>query len=326
MIADVFKVFLIAFGFSALFSYPIYRTLLLTKSRQTIDPHLAAHQMKQGTPTMGGLIIFFALLVSFPLLLGILPNRVAEVSAYGGLFLAYTIIGFIDDFVVPRMLKGKRGLGWLPKLAMQVGFAVAASYFVFNGNLVAIGISTFLILFFSNAYNFADGLDGLSGSIWLALVPGLLTFTLFSPNRPDVASLVIACISGGVVTFLFYNAPPAKVFMGDVGSLPIGAVLGLAICQLAVVLGPAGEMVIMWDTLGPLCLLSLMMMAELFPSPMQVAYYKLTKKRLFPMAPIHHGFEKVGWPESRVVWTFALFQLVCSMGAAYWFLSSRGTI
>jgi phospho-N-acetylmuramoyl-pentapeptide-transferase len=144
-------------------------------------------------------------------------------------------------------------------------------------------------------------------------------------------AIIAAALMGAVIPFLFLNAPPAKVFMGDVGSLPVGAVLGLGVASilsprfeaLSVNTDPFASNLDKWishqtiegtiwrtEMMIPLSILCLLMVVELVPVPTQIFWVKVFKKRLFPFTPIHHAFEKAGWPETRVVWTFALSQLV----------------
>jgi phospho-N-acetylmuramoyl-pentapeptide-transferase len=338
--------FWVSFSVSAIAAYPTYRLLLKTKSRQIIDPYAPEkHMEKQGTPTMGGLIILAGAMAG---LLALRPwmggsSRVDSIEAPGipympilggalALMIGFAFIGFADDFIVPRMVAGKRGLGWRQKIVLEVLFAVVGVGLAFGWYIgPATALAVFTVLFFANAYNFSDGLDGLAGSLLLGLAAGLFVLNGIGDGYEALAP-VFAVLVGGTLPFLFLNAPPAKVFMGDVGSLPIGAVLGLAVAVLAfggssgygLHEGPlanhlvhqtldAPNLVAIETTLWlPLLILSLPMIAELVPVPLQVGYYKLTKKRLFPMTPIHHAFEKMGWPESRVVWSFALFQLLCS--------------
>lgn len=306
-----------SFFAAAVVAWPIYRLLLLTKSRQKIDPHAPeTHQRKQGTPTMGGLIIVVGTAVAMALTLRDSSMTVSGFTAGAWILLVgFAAIGFVDDFVVPRVWKGKRGLGWKQKIILEFGLAGLASHLVMPAPHLAFWLTFFLILFFSNAYNFADGLDGLSGTIWLGLAVGL---TMISNGEAPHGTIALA-ITGGTVVFLFLNAPPAKVFMGDVGSLPIGALLGWCVASnLWSGTWNPGELDL---TLAPaLLVMSLLMVAELVPVPMQVAYFKLTKgKRLFPMTPIHHAFEKKGWPETRVVFAFALTQFLLSLAAISWF-------
>lgn len=160
-------------------------------------------------------------------------------------------------------------------------------------------IAVFLIVFFSNAYNFADGMDGLAGSILMIVAAGLGCLALVN-NRSE-AALLCALLFGATIPFLYFNAPPAKVFMGDVGALPIGAVLGMLFYQI----GTANTSSLLGSSI-----ISILLIIELVLVPIQVASVKIRKKKIFPFTPIHHAFEKSGWPETRVVSSFALFQLV----------------
>jgi phospho-N-acetylmuramoyl-pentapeptide-transferase len=290
-------------------SFPLLKWLR-ANAKQIIDPHAPeGHQLKKGTPTMGGIMIVAGVLGSC------LWWNSTEASGRGGstsimgcfaCFFVFAVIGFVDDFVVPKFT-GKRGLGWLPKLVMQVAGAAIPAWVVYmnDANVIAkVAVFAFFILFLSNAVNFADGLDGLSSTLWLALVVGLIGV--------GIASNVHIAIAAGVIVFLFYNAPPAKVFMGDVASLPIGATLGWGVAEYLTGFRH-GFLGIDWLRFVPMVALCGMMIAMLVPVPLQVGYYKLTKKRIFPATPIHHSFEKIGWPETRIVFVFFLVQMVLSM-------------
>lgn len=319
---ELLQAFWVAFLVSAIVAWPIYRWLRATV-KQKIDPHAPeGHQLKQGTPTMGGLIVLVGAMAGMLLspLLANMPSTASQgMTPLLLLLVGFGLIGFVDDFVVPRMPAGKRGLGWKQKLLMEIAVAAGAMAMGQAHGVWPIAVGTFLILFFSNAYNFSDGLDGLAGSLWIGLSVGIL---LMSPG-PAVAVTVIA-ILGGVLSFLFLNAPPARVFMGDVGSLPLGAVLGYAVFTMLFPPATSG-FALDGSALVPVVILSFVMMAELLPVPMQVAYFKATKgKRLFPMTPIHHAFEKKGWKETKVVWTFALVQLLLSLAAVSVYLAMKG--
>ena len=320
--------FALAFALSALLAAPLMALLRKLNAKQTIHTHAPeSHQVKEGTPTMGGLII----------LAGLVPALVVNALKLGpavyfivGLVVAFAAIGFIDDYVVPRSGSGKRGLGWAPKLMMQFAAATLAGPALgLSFHPLSWGVLVLFVLFFTNAFNFADGLDGLAGSVGVIFALGLtvvLAIALPLANLGPSMALV-----GAILPFLFLNAHPAKVFMGDVGALPIGALLGL------LVFAPLRDVILpLVDPVGfaaenhppmpfapsaaviPLLVLSIVMIAELVPVPLQVGYFKLTKgKRLFPFTPIHHSFEKKGWPETRVVWSFALVQLLCALVAIY---------
>ncbi len=285
---------------SGLLAGPILQTLLRLNSRQTVSEYAPeGHQKKQGTPTMGGLIIVAGALAAMAI------SGYRDFAALT-LLVGFALIGFVDDFVVPRVYVGKRGLGWKQKIMMQFAVALGAALLT-RGNLAQVGWIFFAVLFYSNAYNFADGIDGLAGTILLGLGGGLLALGLLGEAR--TATLVpLAALLGGVVPFLFLNAPPAKVFMGDVGSMPIGAVLGYVVARFALGLSSGGA----WTgpVLLPLLVISLVMAVELIPVPLQILSVKLRKKRIFPYTPIHGAFEKAGWPETRVMFMFALAQFV----------------
>lgn len=289
-----------AFAVAALLAKPILATLLSLNSRQTVSVHAPeGHQKKQGTPTMGGLIVVAGALAAM------LVTGYRDFAAVA-LLVGFALVGFVDDFVVPRRFVGKRGLGWRQKILMQLAVAVGAAILA-GTNVLGIGLIVFLVLFFSNAYNFSDGLDGLAGTILLGLGGGLLVLGFLGDMR--TAWLVpLAALLGGIVPFLFVNAPPARVFMGDVGSLPLGAVLGYVVAQFALGFrAPDGHASVgAW----PLVAISLVMAVELIPVPLQILSVKVRKKRIFPYTPIHHAFEKAGWPETRVVFHFALAQLL----------------
>ena len=289
-----------ALAVAGLLAKPILNTLLRLNSRQTVSAHAPeGHQKKQGTPTMGGLIVVGGTLVAM------LVTGHRDFSAVA-LLVGFALIGFVDDFVVPRRFVGKRGLGWRQKILMQIAVAVVAAL-IARTNLAGAGLIVFLVLFFSNAYNFSDGLDALAGTILLSLGGGLLALGLLTGMRTEWLVPLVALL-GAVVPFLFLNAPPARVFMGDVGSLPIGAVLGYVVARFAL----GVDVFDVHHAVPPaaLVVISLVMAAELIPVPLQILSVKLRKKRIFPYTPIHHAFEKAGWPETRVVVHFALVQLL----------------
>jgi len=322
--------FWVAFAIAAILAYPVFRTLLALKSRQTVSQYAPeGHQVKQGTPTMGGIIMGLGFLIWGAIHWG--GDRTNDGIGYWLLFLGFMLIGFIDDFVVPRLLKGKRGLGWKQKILMQLVVAGGVAWFLKPDPVIA-GFLLFTILFFSNAYNFSDGLDGLAGTLGLLIFGGLGVLGLFV-NEPRELSVVCFAICATYLPFLYLNAPPAKVFMGDVGSLPLGAVMGLMVGQLSLDwemalpsayprsstthLSPWFHMEGVWNMtmICALSLLSIVMIAELIPVPLQIFSVKVFKRKLFPYTPIHHAFEKAGWPESRVVWRFAFVQALCTAAA-----------
>ncbi len=293
----------VSFLIAALASKPILNALIAAKSRQTINQHLEEHAHKQGTPTMGGLIILVAIIAAM------LLNWQKEIIPMLILVATFGVIGFVDDYVVPRLQEGARGLGWKQKLVLQVVGAGSACYLNGQHDAKTLGLGIFLILFFSNAYNFADGLDGLAGTMGLVLCAGLSLIALFIGIPSPVMIALTGCIAGFLV-FLYYNAPPARVFMGDVGALPIGALLGFIVWSLGIYSGPR--------LVGPLTVVSGMMIIELVPVPIQVAYFKATGKRIFPRTPVHHAFQHAGWPETRVTMMFVLAQCLLVWIGVLW--------
>lgn len=321
-----------AFLASALVAYPVWRVLLAVKSRQTVSQFAPeGHQKKQGTPTMGGIIIVIGAVVALVAYSAFLapppPGEAIWEKWFGAcaiLLLGFAAIGFIDDFVVPRLIKGKRGLGWKQKIVMQVVLAVVATSCLTGWHITAqSALYVFLILFASNAYNFLDGLDALAGSVLLALCGGLAVLAATAPMGGEIR-IVLTALMGATIPFLFLNAPPAKIFMGDVGSLPIGAILGLVFATLAwptsggwtfytpysTLAAPSGPTDFNGSMILPLLVIGFVLIAELVPVPMQIFSVKVFKRKIFPYTPIHHAFEKKGWAETRVVWHFLLAQIL----------------
>ncbi|MBS1704955.1 MAG: hypothetical protein JST40_03715 [Armatimonadetes bacterium] len=305
--------FWIALFVSGISAPAILRLLAALKSRQTVSEHVKEHAHKQGTPTMGGIIILFGFLVA-----GFIVQPKAIVPLLIVAFFA--VIGFVDDYLVPRMMSGKRGLGWKQKLLMQIiGTTLIAR--IGTNDWLIIAWVVFMVLFMSNAYNFSDGMDGLAGSLALLLAIGLAVLSFVSGIKSFTPSLM-AALAGGLIPFLYFNAPPAKVFMGDVGALPIGALFGYTFVEIPVraVNMHYGLFVL------PLFVLGLVMVIELVPVPIQIASVKLRKKRVFPATPIHHAFQSAGWPETRVVWLFVLVQLLCLALALTWMMMLGGSL
>jgi phospho-N-acetylmuramoyl-pentapeptide-transferase len=296
-----FAVGLVAASVAACIVYPL---LLRLQVRQTVSQHVQEHAHKQGTPTMGGLIFVIGSMAALLLVSSSTQEQNLAAAITIGMF---ATLGFVDDFVVPRFFAGKRGLGWGPKLALQAALAgivvLASGANSTNEWKIACFVS---ILFFANAYNFADGLDWLAGSLAYPLFLAL-------PFLAGASWIgVTGAVLGAMVPFMVLNRPKARLFMGDTGSLPLGALLGLG-AAAAMPLGPdSGNLTMAWVALA---LWSVVMLIELVPVPLQILSVKLRGKRLFPMTPIHHAFQKAGWPETRIVSMFFFVQLVASLAA-----------
>ncbi len=300
---------------TALIIIPLFKKI----AKQSISKHLEeAHRSKKNVPTMGGLIFIIPTLITIILLL--ITNKIEfnySLLIILFTFTMYGLIGFIDDFLIIKR-KNNKGLKENEKLLFQLIIAVIFFYlFMISGNEPLIwihslnirinigfiyGIFILLILLSSsNAVNLTDGLDGLAGGL---SVIALLSFGIISYNSGwlegyDTIGLFCFTLIGSILGFLVFNTNPARIFMGDTGSLALGATLGsLAILTryefLLIVIG----IVFVIETVS--CIL-------------QRYYYKLTKKRLFPMAPLHHAFEKKGWRESDIVKLFWIIGLLGSM-------------
>ena len=279
----------------------------------------ATHLSKGGTPTMGGIFIILSIVISM-LLWGDLDNKVIWLPLSA--FVAFGLIGFLDDYLkVTR--HNSAGLHAWVKLAGQFAVAtavvlvlyfsggeeVSALYIPFFKNpLVDLGplwipFAILLVVGESNAVNFSDGLDGLlAGLLILVFITlGILTYIsgrvdyasyLGIPYIAGAGELTVFCFAaaGACVGFLWFNAHPAEVFMGDVGSLSLGgliAVISLIIKKEILILVIGGVFIL-----------------EIFSVIIQVVSFKLRKKRVFLMAPLHHHFELAGWPETKVVIRF----------------------
>ncbi|MBD1852210.1 phospho-N-acetylmuramoyl-pentapeptide-transferase [Leptolyngbya sp. FACHB-711] len=267
-----------------------------------------AHLKKAGTPTMGGLFFVPAAVLLALVWTGFQPNVVA-VSA---LTLAYAAIGWYDDWQILSK-KSNKGISPRMKLALQVGFgglfclwaaltqpATITTLTLPLGFMLPLGLLFFPLAWFvlvaeSNATNLTDGLDGLAGGTGSIALLGLAA--LVAPNSPELATFCV-CLSGGCLGFLVHNHHPARVFMGDTGSLALG--------------GALAAVAILTQSLFGLFLLSGVFFAETLSVIAQVSYYKATKdangigKRLLKMSPLHHHFELSGWTETQVVGRFYL--------------------
>jgi phospho-N-acetylmuramoyl-pentapeptide-transferase len=287
------------------------------------------HLTKQGTPTMGGVLIIAAL-VSSVLLWSDLSNRYVWVVLFATV--SFGAVGFWDDYL-KVVKKRSMGLRAYQKFGLQIAAALAIGFFLyFNPSdpnrthlsvpflkRLLLDLGWFYIPFVvtvivgsSNAVNLTDGLDGLAiGLVGIAATANAVIVYL-GGNRviaeylrilyiPGSGELAIFCgaLLGASLGFLWYNAHPAEVFMGDVGSLSLGGALG----TLAVV---TKHELILVITGG-------IFVAETVSVMLQVASYKLTGKRLFKMAPIHHHFEQLGWPESKVIARFWIMGIILAL-------------
>ena len=284
---------------------------------------------KSGTPTMGGLIILIGILAG-TLLWSDLKNIYIWTLIF--ITLGLGLLGFLDDLLKIRY-ENSRGLNSKLKFFGQLIIAAISLYIlveysgheylykiyfpffknlIFDLGLLFIPFGLFVIIGSSNAVNLTDGLDGLATvpiilvAICYTLISYLVGNIIFSDYLqiqyiPNVGEISIFCgsIVGACLGFLWYNAPPAKIFMGDTGSLSLGGSLGAVgiITKHEIVLAITGGLFVL----------------EAVSVMVQVISFKLTGKRIFKMAPIHHHFEKKGWPESTVVIRFWIISIILAM-------------
>ncbi len=316
----------VAFVVSAVvgkFLIPALRALKAGQSIKEIGPNW--HKGKEGTPTMGG-IMFMVGITAAVLIFGWRDMREGNLTALFILAFAlvYGAIGFIDDYAKVKK-HDNTGLTAGPKFLLQLAAAVAFLallrltghlspnlYIPFFNTywhlpwLVYLIFAAFVIVGCVNAVNLTDGLDGLAGSVTLPVAVFFMVLSAWWDKGP--AGIFAGALAGGLLGFLIYNFYPAKVFMGDTGSLFLGgAVCGMAFAMDApLVLIPVGIIYI----------------AETLSDIIQVGYFKLSHgKRIFRMAPLHHHLELGGWSEVRIVLTFtaitAAFCILAFVGCMY---------
>jgi phospho-N-acetylmuramoyl-pentapeptide-transferase len=316
---------------SLIISFIVGPTMIRRLSRKKIGQAIRelgpqSHYEKKGTPTMGGTLILVAVAIS-TLLWADLSNRYIWVILL--VTLGYGVIGFIDDY--RKVIKNNSdGLSAKAKYLWQSVIGLTAAVFLYKTALIPaetqlfvpffkdvmldmgwvyIVLTYFVIVGTSNAVNLTDGLDGLaimptvmvaSGLGIFAYLSGHLEFSgyLAIPYLPNAGDLIVFCAAlvGAGLGFLWFNAYPAMVFMGDVGALALGGALGV----LAVLVRQEIVLVIMGGVF----------VMETVSVIIQVASFKMTGKRVFRMAPIHHHFELKGWPEPRVIVRFWIITVI----------------
>ena len=272
------------------------------------------HQAKEGTPTFGGLIFIIpTLIVTLVLLLTHKMELTEDLKMVLFVFITHAVIGFIDDFLSHK--KGKNeGLTVLQKLFMQLFIALFVFYlYIKNGGQTSLIVSTlginiemkwlygifilFILVGSSNAVNLTDGLDGLAGGLSaISFVAFSLISLMVGYSDMGIFSLIL---TGSILGFVFFNAHPAKVFMGDTGSLSLGAVMGM--------------IAILTHREVTLLIVAFVFVLETLSVILQVIWYKSFNKRLFLMTPIHHHFEKMGMSEVDIVRMFWLVGLILAM-------------
>lgn len=294
---------------------PIFIPMLARfKFGQTVrDEGPQSHLAKNGTPTMGGVMMIVAILIT-----GLTRAKISQGLIVGLIcIVGFGFVGFLDDFIKIKM-KRSLGLKAYQKIILQFALALYIAYYQysaspsatqlvipFTNHIINLGIwyIPFMMIFIIgtvNAVNLTDGLDGLASGVTLIVSCFFVLFAV-SISNSDVAILA-AATAGACLGFLGFNSYPAKVFMGDTGSMALGG----AVVAFATL------------TNSPLIIIivGFIYLAEALSVMIQVTYFKLTNgKRIFKMAPLHHHFEQCGWPETRVVFVFWIVTVVlCWIG------------
>ncbi len=309
---DVILPILISFGISVVLSPIIIPFLKKLKFGQFVrDDGPESHLKKSGTPTMGGLIILFSIVITALFYIKDYPDIIPILFAT----LGFGLIGFLDDYIKVVM---KRSLGlraWQKMLGQFIVTGIFAYYIHANtdlgttmiipfvGKTVDIGWVYFPLMFFVmlgtvNGANFTDGLDGLASSVTVLIAT---FFTVIAIGYGYGIAPITCATVGSLLGFLVYNVYPARVFMGDTGSLALG---GFVASTAYVMQMPLIILVV-----------AFIYFAEVLSVIIQVVSFKTTGKRVFKMAPIHHHFELCGWPETKVVSIFSIVTAVlCLIG------------
>ncbi len=309
----------ISFGLTALLGkwlIPFLRRLKFGQTIREIGP--AWHQNKQGTPTMGGIMFIIGITIS--VLVGLVLSGVINgvdttlqtTKIVGGVVMAcvFGLVGFFDDYI---SIKKKRNLGLTEKQKLVLQFAIAGAYlfsvYLAGGTsetiipfigTIDLGVfyyilAAIIIVGMVNAVNFADGVDGLCGTVTFFAALSFMMCALLTNNTGIV--YVALALAGGCLGFLMWNFNPAKVFMGDTGSLFLGGM----VCALA------------FGINMPILLLpvGIIYIAEILSVVIQVTYFKATKgKRLFKMSPLHHHYELSGWNEVKICVVFGIVTII----------------
>ena len=305
---------LISFGISSLLGPVVIPWLKRLKIGQTVrEDGPAAHLKKNGTPTMGGVLILLGVSVTTLIFLKDYPGTAPILF----LTVGFGLIGFLDDYI-KVLCRRSMGLTPLQKLTGQIGVTALFAWYLLHYTDVSLamrvpffpdryldfGVWNLPILFFIvlgtvNGVNFTDGLDGLAGSVTLMVT---VFFTAVAIGERSGIEPVTCAVAGALLGFLLFNVYPAAVFMGDTGSLALGGFV--AAC------GYLLQMPLYIDLVGAVYL------AEVLSVILQVAYFKASGgRRLFKMAPLHHHFELCGWSETRIAAVFTIITaLMCLVG------------
>jgi phospho-N-acetylmuramoyl-pentapeptide-transferase len=320
MTLELIQALLLSFALVVILMPPYIRLLRwVGMGKQIREEGPETHFVKQGTPTMGGLLVIAVVVVLFLLL------RRPE----GGVFAPLAALAFVgtlgafDDYLNAKTGEGIRArqkMLWLVVVAGVAAFQIQGTYDItgirvpFIGEVlidpwVYVAVAAFAIVASANGVNITDGLDGLAGgTLVFAFVAFLLIALLNQPNQPQIAFLC-ALVIGALLGFLWFNVHPAQIIMGDSGSLALGA-------TLAVIALITGQILV-------LPLIGIIFVVETSSVMLQVAYFKATGgRRIFRMSPIHHHFELGGWDEEKITLRFWIVAILSGLLGVTLFLSS----
>ena len=313
MITKIILTMMFSLILSILLGLILIPILKKIKAGQNLSIYLRnTHLNKEGTPTMGGLIFIIPTLIVM-----LFFKKTSSFIIVLFTFISYSILGFIDDYLIIKR-HNNDGLSESSKFILQVIIAIIFFYlFMISGNEPLLWIHTLgikldigflygiiillVLVSSSNAVNITDGLDGLAGSLsFISFITlGIITYNTGWLEGYEEITLFCFSLAGSLLGFLIFNLNPAKIFMGDTGSLALGAVMGsIAILTRHEIL---------------LILIGFVFVVETLTCIIQRIYYKFTKKRLFLMTPIHHSFEKKGYSEREIVKIFSLVGILFGM-------------
>ncbi|MCI9209958.1 MAG: phospho-N-acetylmuramoyl-pentapeptide-transferase [Eubacterium sp.] len=304
MVYHVAAPVLIAFAISALLGPVVIPFLRKLKVGQTEREELKSHLKKTGTPTMGGLIILAGILLTSLLFLKDYPKVIPILFLTAG----FGVIGFLDDYLKVVLRRSDGLLAW-QKMLLQIAVTGIFAYYLLNYTDIsllmkipflkdryldlgagAVPLMFFVVIGTVNGVNFTDGLDGLASSVTILVAT---FFSVVAVGAQSGIEPVTCAVVGALLGFLLFNVYPAKVFMGDTGSLALGGFVAAAAYML--------QMPLFLPIVG------FIYMVEVISVVIQVGYFKATHgRRFFRMAPIHHHFELCGWSETRVVAVFSI--------------------
>jgi phospho-N-acetylmuramoyl-pentapeptide-transferase len=306
---------LISFGIATILGPIIIPFLRRLKVGQTEREELESHQVKTGTPTMGGIIILAAIVITSVFYIPHYPKIIPILF----LTVGFGLIGFLDDYLKVVLHRSDGLLAWQKMLLQLVVTTIFAFYLTHytdvslemivpftGGRTIDAGWLAIPILYFAvigtvNGVNFTDGLDGLASSVTVLVA---VFFTVVAIGVGSGIEPITCAVVGALLGFLLFNVYPASVFMGDTGSLALGGFVAATAYMLQMPLF--------------ILLVGLIYLVEVLSVIIQVTYFKATHgKRIFKMAPIHHHFELCGWSETRVVAVFSIITaLLCLVGYA----------